>query len=183
MNLFAIRAIMFNRRAKQQAEEVIEHLSIRSGDNIADLGSGGGYFLFKFAQEVAPGKVYAVDTNKGLLRYIRQQRDLKQNTTIETIVADPEDPHLPRHSVDLIFVRNVFHHINNPEHYFKRLKSCLKPGGRIAIIEWRPHAAHGGHGTSEQRVLGCMLTAGYTCTDSFTFLKAQSFNIFTEATL
>jgi len=51
-------------------------------------------------------------------------------------LANPDDSLLPEKSVDLVFVRNVYHHLPSPEKYFQALIKKLKPGGRVAIVEY-----------------------------------------------
>ena len=67
----------FNKRAAQRkfkADEIIQTLSVKPGQIVADIGSGGGYFTFRFAQAVgSTGRVYAVDTNQEFLDFIKQQ--------------------------------------------------------------------------------------------------------------
>lgn len=179
MGVKNIKAVMFNKKAEKNANEVLVSLEIKSNDVIADLGSGGGFFTFEFAKITEPdGKVYAVDTNNELLAYIREQRKEKQLSNIETIVADEKNANIPKNSCDLIFLRNVFHHIVDPVLYFQGLKESLKPSGRIVIIEWKPGVSHHGHGASQEQICDCLRSAGYSHLKSFDFLEKQTFNIF-----
>ena len=71
------RAKMFNKRAskpKYKADQILEKLALKPGQFIADIGSGGGYFTYRFAKAVGEkGKVYAVDTNQEFLTFIKKQ--------------------------------------------------------------------------------------------------------------
>ena len=173
-----IKAEMFNKKAEKHSKEVLENLGIRAGDVIADLGSGGGFFTFEFAKRTGPdGKVYAVDTDQGLLSYIQSQQKKKQLQNITTVNADDNDPKLPE-SCDLVFLRNSFHHIPDPAAYFQNLKKYIKPDGRVAIIDWKPGASHHGHTATEDEIRTVMQDAGFQNTQSFDFLEKQFFNIF-----
>ena len=55
---------------------------------------------------------------------------------LETIVAAPDDPHLPQHSVDVVFFCDVLHHIENRPAYYLKLAKVLKPGGRVVVIDF-----------------------------------------------
>ncbi|MDD5016878.1 MAG: class I SAM-dependent methyltransferase [Eubacteriales bacterium] len=179
MDVSNMRAAMFNQKAEKDADKVIESLGISAGNVIADLGSGGGFFTFEFAKVTgAGGKIYAADTDDGLLAHIKNQQYKKQLANIETIKSADNNANLPQNSCDLVFLRNVFHHIADPVTYFRGLKKNLKKGGHIAVIEWKPGASHHGHGATEEEILGIMLSAGYQRTQSFDFLDKQSFNIF-----
>lgn len=179
MSVSNMKAAMFNKKAKPDAEQVLKSLEIKSDDIIADIGSGGGFFTFEFAQITAPkGKVYAVDTNNELLAYIKKHQQERHLTNIQTIAASEKNANLPKNSCDLMFLRNVFHHIPEPVTYFRSLSGGLKPSGRIAIIEWKPGEAHHGHGTTGEEIIVVMTDAGYNHTKSFDFLDKQTFNVF-----
>jgi ubiquinone/menaquinone biosynthesis C-methylase UbiE len=124
------------RVATQKIDEVLSKLSLKSGMVVADIGAGSGLFSRPLAKAVAPtGKVYAVDIQQDLLDYINN-RDKEENIrNIQTVLGEFNDPKLPARDVDLAFINDVLHHIQNRAAYLKALGMYLKPGGRIAIIE------------------------------------------------
>jgi len=74
MLIAQIKAMMFNSRAKEDAQQVLENLQIKKGDRIADIGSGGGYFTFHFLKLIGPkGVVYAADIDTKLLAEIEKK--------------------------------------------------------------------------------------------------------------
>jgi arsenite methyltransferase len=167
----------------QKPEQVIRALSIRPGDHIADLGSGGGYFTFRLAKAVGPsGKVYAVDIDEGLNQALAKRAREEGYPHIEVILAKVDDPLLPESGVDLIFITNTYHHLQDRIGYFKNAKKYLRPGGRVAVVEfsdkaWLENIA--GHATSPEVVKKEMAEAGYTLENEFDFLPRQSFLVFT----
>lgn len=184
MILTRIWAVMLNNRAKRDSEKVLESLEIKAGDIIADIGSGGGYFTVRLAKRTGSGgKVFAVDTNQKLLLYINKMMKKQHIQNIETVLGREDGCSLPTENCDLIFMRNVFHHIADPVSYFTNIKKSLKFGGRIAIIEWsqstrRSHVSYAGHCTSEKDIQRVMREAGYTHLNSLDFVDGQSLNIF-----
>jgi len=76
------KARMFNRKAsnpKNKPDQIIEAIPLKSGQNIADIGSGGGYFSLRFAKIVGEkGKVYSVDTSPDLLEFIKNSANEKR---------------------------------------------------------------------------------------------------------
>ena len=187
----ARKAKRFNKRAalpKFKADAIMAALDLQPGQHVADLGSGGGYFTFRFVQAVgSKGSVYAVDIDQDLLSFIKEQSTKKGVSTIAIHQAASDSPQLPQQYFDLIFFRNVTHHIPDRVHYFKELKTSLKPGGKIALIEYdgrgprfRFHRRHR-HYLLPQTLLEELRQAGYTLEKSYDFLPEQSFMIFRAA--
>ena len=117
-------------------DDVIARLELKPGDVIADIGSGVGAFTIPFAKAVAPsGKALAVDIWPGLLDHVRQKARKENVTNLQTNLATPNDPLLPKNSLDVAFFHNVFHNANDRQAYLQALVTCVKPGGRVAIIE------------------------------------------------
>ncbi len=114
----------------QKPHEVITALGLKPSDVVADIGAGSGYFSRRFARHAA--KVYAVDIDADLLKIAA--KDAPPN--LATVLAAPDDPKLPPQSVDLIFICDVLHHIDNRPAYYEKLKQALKPGGRIVNIDF-----------------------------------------------
>jgi len=179
---------MFNKRAskpKYKADRILETLALKPGLIIADIGSGGGYFTYRFAKAVGDnGKVYAVDTNQEFLAFIKKQAIEQGLANVVTICTVSEHPDLPKHTFDYVFLRNVSHHLPNRVEYFQRLKETLKPDGKIVIIEYD---ARGGffsfqrlfhHYVPQDILLEEMKQAGYSMQKSYDFLSEQSFTIF-----
>lgn len=172
-----------NRDQWQQPEKVIAALQIRPGDHIADLGAGGGYFTFKLANAVGPtGKVYAVDIDREMTDLIAEQARKDSVQNVVTIVAKADDPMLPESGVDLVFTSNTYHHLGNRVAYFANLRKYLRPGGKIAIIDFDRRAWIEGllrHYTPSEFIKREMEQAGYMLQQELHFLDRQSFMIFT----
>jgi ubiquinone/menaquinone biosynthesis C-methylase UbiE len=172
---------------KSKPDEIIQSLALKPEMQIADLGAGGGYFTLRFARFVGErGKVYAVDINEDYLKIIGEEARQSGLKNIQTILAKVDNSLLPEGSVDLIFVRNVFHHLPVPEKYFRDLKTKLKPGGRIAIVEYKKLGFFSftrifRHHTPEEQVIETMKNSGYHLAQRHDFLKKQSFSIYSLA--
>jgi ubiquinone/menaquinone biosynthesis C-methylase UbiE len=167
------------RDAWQNPEEVVTALGLAPGDQIADLGSGGGYFTFPIAEVVGKtGHVYAVDVDKSLLAYIAKQSEKRGLPQIETVLAPKDGLGLPDGSVDLIFLSNVFHHLPDPTDYFRRARPILRDGGRIAVIDFSGDSFPRGHATAADEIQTRLEAAGYTLAKRYEFLERQSFQIF-----
>ena len=172
----------FQRDQWQQPQKVIETLALRPGDHVADLGSGSGYFTFRLAAAVGPqGKVYAVDIDREMNDLLAQAIKEKNVGNVEVILARPDDPLLPPAGVDLVLTVNTYHHFENRVAYFQKLRKYLRPGGRIAVIDFDRRAWFEGlwkHYTPPEFIKREMEQAGYGLQHELTFLDRQSFLIF-----
>lgn len=118
---------------------VIQKLGLKSGDIVADIGSGSGSFTIPFAKAVAPkGTVYAVDIDPKMLDYVRTRGEKAGVTNLRTVLGQPDDPKLPVKDIDVAFFHRVLHMIEHREAYLDNVAKYLKPDGRIVIIDKNP---------------------------------------------
>jgi len=181
-----LQANMFNRKAsnpKNKPDQVLKSLTLQLGQNVADIGAGGGYFSLRFAEAVGrEGYVFAVDTKQDFLDFIKEGTKRRGLDNVETVLATENKLTLPK-KVDLVFMRNVCHHIPNRVKYFTNLKEILEPSGRIAIVEYksaRYFSFRGifGHYVPREIIIEEMTKAGHQLEENLTFLPEQSFTIF-----
>ncbi len=171
---------------KKRAQTIIEKLNLSEGDVVADIGSGGGYFSLAFAQRIGDrGKVFAVDNNPKHLEFVRQQAEMAGLRNIEMIALESHEVPLPEASLDLIFARSVFHHLDDPEGFFRCIRNTLKPEGKVAIIDYLPGGGFSfvricKHFTPVEKIRQVMVSAGYRLVDSFDFLDGQSFTVWSS---
>jgi len=167
----------------QKPAQVVEALALKPGMAVADLGSGSGYFTRRFVEAVTDsGRVYAVDVEPEMLEYVKAGLERAHKPySVEFILAGPDSPKLPTESVDVIFLCNVAHHLENRPTYFANVTSALKPGGRMAIIDFYPDERSGNlgfpkrHLVSRDTLVAEMAKAGYRLFREHGFLPKQYF--------
>ena len=170
--------------AKSKPAEIIASLNICEGHIIADIGSGGGYFTLAFAGKAGKtGSVYAVDVKPKYLDFIRRKAAREGLDNVISVLGTGGEIKLPEAGLDLVFARNVFHHLPAPADYFRNMKKYLKPGGKVAIIDHKPKRGFSfvalfKHHTPGETVVQEMEKAGYRLMGSFDFLQDQTFNLF-----
>lgn len=181
------KARMFNKKAsnpKSKPDQILETLALQRGQNIADVGAGGGYFSLRFADAVGKeGTVYAVDTNPKFLEFIRNSAKKRGLNNVITILATENKFTLPEKSLDFVVMRNIYHHLPNRVEYFRNLTGLLKSDGKIAIIEYKRGGLFSfhrifGHYVPQEIIVKEMDGAGYQLEADFDFLQDQSFTIF-----
>lgn len=169
-----------SRDAWQKPHEVIQALALRPDAVIADIGAGTGYFSVRFAHMVPEGRVYGVDTEADMVKYLADRVKNMGLTNVIPVQAAPDDPRLPE-KVDLIFIADTYHHIDNRAQYLRKLHDSLKPGGRIAIIDFRMDSVDGppkSARSTPDRIKAEMGRAGYAFLQENNFLPKQYFLIF-----
>jgi SAM-dependent methyltransferase len=168
------------RDAWQMPAKVIEALQLAPDAAVADIGSGTGYFAVRLARALPQGRVYGADVEPDMVRFLNARAAREQLANLSSHVAGEEGPNLPA-PVDLALVVDTYHHIPARSRYFDRLKSGLRPGGRVAIIDFRLDAPTGPpvrHRIAPERVKSEMERAGYRLLDAPAFLPHQYFLVF-----
>jgi arsenite methyltransferase len=170
----------------QQPNRVLAALELAPGQRVADIGSGGGYFTFRFARAVGPeGRVFAADVDAEMNDYVAQRAAELGLENIETILAATDDPRLPTDGVDLIFICNTYHHLGDRIAYFRGLRRYLRPGGRVAIVDFRRDSNFlirwSGHFTDADEMRRELKAAGYSPVANHDFLSRQHFLVFAPA--
>ena len=90
---------------------------------VADIGAGTGYFAVRLAHMVGKGRVYAVDSEPGMVKHLAARAKKAGLKNLDAVLARPEDPRLPS-PADLLLLVDVYHHIDRREAYFRRLQAA-----------------------------------------------------------
>lgn len=163
-----------------QVTKVIEALKVKPDDRVCDLGAGSGLFTRPLAQKAnGKGVVYAVDIDPELLKHVELLAQEQKLTNIKPILASETDAKLPE-AVDLIAIIDTLHHISNQAEYLKNLKKHLKPGGRIAIIDFSRNwpAGHEKMVYTVNDLDGWMSAAGFKRVEQHDFLDNNFFVVY-----
>ena len=168
------------RDAWQKPHEVIEALALKPDAAVADLGAGTGYFAMRLAHMVSKGRVYGVDLEPKMVKYLAERAKKEGLKNLSAVQGTPSDAKLPA-KVDLVLLVDVYHHIDAREAYFGKLAAALKPGGRVAIIDFNASSKVGPpvreRMTAEQ-VQVEMGKAAYRLAAHHDFLPNQYFLVF-----
>jgi ubiquinone/menaquinone biosynthesis C-methylase UbiE len=138
---------------------------------VADIGAGDGRWAFAAAQVVgAAGKVFATEIDTEKLAKLRTDADRRHLHNVVVLESQAADTSLPPACCDAIFLRRVYHHLTQPAAFDAALLRSLKPGGRLAIIDFPPRsglepvqgvpANRGGHGIPQKVVVEELTSAG-----------------------
>ncbi|ELY67457.1 class I SAM-dependent methyltransferase [Natrinema versiforme] len=118
--------------------ETLRELGLESGDTVAEIGSGNGYFALPAARITAPASVYALDIDESLLEALSHLADQQAIENLTTVTGDARElaRHLPE-PVDVVLIANTFHGIDEPATVVQQTFDSLRPGGRFIVINWK----------------------------------------------
>ena len=168
------------RDAWQKPLEVIKALALAPGSEVADIGAGTGYFSVRLAKLLPNSHVYAADVEQSMVRYLIERSARESLPNMIPVLARNDTPGLPS-KVDLVLMVDTYHHIEGRERYFRGLEGLLKPGARIAIIDFRMDSPEGPPKHSRiapEQVVAEMTRVGYALAERHEFLPRQYFLVF-----
>lgn len=141
------------------------------GTTVADIGAGDGEYTFEAAEKVGPsGRIYATEIDQDKLKSLRAEAAKRKLANVIVVESAAGDTKLPSNCCDAIFLRHVYHHITQPQEFDKNLVRSLKPGARLAIIDFPPDKSlppvegippnRGGHGIPQKIMVEELTAAG-----------------------
>jgi SAM-dependent methyltransferase len=163
------------RDAWQKPEEILDALKLQRTSVVADIGAGTGYFSARLAKRVPEGKIFAADIQPDMVRYLGERALREHLTNLVPVQASADAANLPD-PVDLVLVVDTYHHVGNRIQYFTKLKSSLRTGGRLVIIDFKADSPTGPpaqHRISPQKVTEELKAAGYQSLEKLGLLPRQ----------
>lgn len=125
------------RTHEEMPDEVVENMSLKPTDVVADIGAGSGYFSFRIAAKVPQGKVLAVDIQPEMLAMVEARKLSENVANVEGVLGDLQSTNLPPDSVDVAFLVDAYHEFSHPYEMMQSIFTALKPGGRLILVEYR----------------------------------------------
>jgi predicted methyltransferase len=167
----------------QKPHQVIQALALKSNAAVADIGAGTGYFSARLANMLKDGRVYAVDVEPDMVKYLGERARREGLANLIAVQGAAQGANLPA-KVDLALLVDVYHHIEARPRYFRDLRKSLNPGAQIAIIDFRLDSAEGPPRAARiapEQVKAEMKQAGYVPVAEHSFLPRQYFLVFRGA--
>lgn len=164
----------------QMPARVIEALQLRAGQVVGDIGAGTGYFTVRLAKAPAAPKVYAVDIEPSMVEHVKHRAMHDGLSNVVAVLAATDRTNLPE-PVDLVLVVDTYHHIPNRVAYFTALKAHMKPGARLAIVDFRKGAPSGPPEEfrfTPDQISAELAKAGFALQTSHDFLPRQIFLVY-----
>ena len=171
------------REAEEHPDEALNALRIPKGAVVADIGAGVGYFTWRLAAKVgATGVVYGEDIQQEMLDLLAKNMRDRKITNVRPVLGTIDDPKLPRESLDLVILVDVYHEFSEPEKMLDRIRESLKPNGRLVLLEYRAEdpkvPIRPEHKMTVEQVKAEVLPEGYRFEQSIETLPMQHLIIF-----
>lgn len=130
------------RELEEKPSKLLELLAIKPGQVVADVGAGSGFHALRIAKIVGEkGRVLAVDIQEEMLAIIADKAKRLKIDNIQGVLGKIDDPKLPEGQVDLVILVDVYHEFSHPYEMMAGIVKSLKPGGRVAFVEYRAEDA------------------------------------------
>jgi len=168
-----------SRQRQEDCATLLRVLDVRPKDVVCDMGCGNGFYALPMAEKVGPeGKIMAVDIQKQMLALLKlRAKEAGLMDRIELVLGTVSDPRLPPNSVDLILLVDVYHEFSHPEEMLAAMRRSLRPGGRIALVEFRSEDPNVPikrlHKMSKRQMLRELVSNGFRLTSQFDGLPWQ----------
>lgn len=167
----AALATLARGNAADEMKRLAALMEWKQGTVVADIGAGDGRYSFAAVEHVgATGKVYATEIDAKKLEELKAEVNKRKLQNVVVVESKEADTNLPTACCDAIFLRRVYHHLTKPVEFDANLVRSLKPGGRLAIIDFPARsglepvegvpANRGGHGIPQKVVIEELIAAG-----------------------
>jgi ubiquinone/menaquinone biosynthesis C-methylase UbiE len=167
------------RIAWQKPDDVVASLGLAPGAVACDLGAGPGYFAIRMARAVGPaGRVHAIDVEPRMIEILLRRAKEAGLSNVHPLLAKDGDA-VPPEPCDLVLLVNAFHHFPDGAGTLRRLAATLKPGGRLANVDFHegelPVGPPPEHKVSRAAFLAAAAQAGLEVAEEKAFLPYQYF--------
>lgn len=172
------------REKEENSSQLLRNLKIKPGMVVADIGAGSGYYTARLSKLVGDGKVYAVDVEPEMIRYLDQRIAKERLTNVKTILGGEKSVQLPANSIDLMLLVDVYHEFSFPYEMGRSMLDALKPGGLLYLVEFRAEDNNvpikAVHKMSEKQAVKELKAAGFQFVRNISNLPWQHCMVFSK---
>jgi len=127
-----------SRQAEERTDLLVKSLKLKSGDKVADIGAGSGYFTRRIAPIIGKeGRIYGVDIQQEMLDLLAVNMKKAGHDNYVPVLGTITDPKLPADSIDLAFMVDVYHEFSHPYEMMEGIVKSLRKGGCVVWVEYR----------------------------------------------
>jgi FkbM family methyltransferase len=172
------------REMEENTSQLLKNLAVKPGMVVADIGAGSGYHSTLLSKMVGNGKVYAVDIEPEMIAYLNERIKQEKLSRIVPVLSTEKNVALPENSVDIILLVDVYHEFSFPYEMALSMRSALKPGGKLVLVEFRTEdptvPIKTIHKMSERQSVKELKAAGFIFEQNISTLPWQHCMVFTK---
>lgn len=173
-----------NRQQEENTKLAIEKMQLTPQSVVADIGAGTGYYTFAIARKIIQGKVFAVEIQDEMIKYLKDKKLSTGLKNVEVIKGTDKSPNLPENTVDLAIMVDVYHELEFPHEMVQAIKKSLKKDGKILLLEFRAEddaiAIKPHHKMSIKQANKEMIANGFELSYDGEFLPIQHFLLYNK---
>jgi ubiquinone/menaquinone biosynthesis C-methylase UbiE len=129
---------------REDVTRLVTALAIRPGSTVGEIGAGRGALTVAMAREVGPdGRVYSNELDTRRLDDIARAVKSAGVGNVTVLEGRPADTNMPAACCTALFMRDVFHHVEDRLAMSRSLLATLAPGGRLGVLDFPPRGSHG----------------------------------------
>lgn len=163
------------RDAWQRPAEVFDALAVKTGDRVADIGAGSGYFTVKLAERVgSQGIVYANEIDAKDLEIIGDKKKALQLSQVVLLQGESGNPKLPRGELDVVLIVDAYHEFRQPNTMIKHIRAALRTGGRLGIIDGTANPDQARENSTTKHTIGLQQVREEVVAGGFAFQGEES---------
>lgn len=160
------------RRSWQDPDFILERIGLTDGMVFADIGCGSGWFVVAASGIVGVnGWVHAIDLQAEMLEVVNRKIQVHGLENVTLHLCDETQFHMNDAMADMALLANVYHELECREDFLREIGRILKPGGRLAILEWKKEELPKGpppeEKVSEDEVESALAASGFNVVDMF----------------
>ena len=172
------------REMEENTSLLLKNLAVKPGMVIADIGAGSGYHSALLSKMVGTGKVLAVDVEPEMIAYLNERIKQEKLSHIVPVLSAEQELSLPVNSVDMMLLVDVYHEFSYPYEMAISMRTALKPGGKLVLVEFRSEdpavPIKTIHKMSKAQAIKEFKAAGFTFDKNIDNLPWQHCMIFTK---
>ena len=123
---------------------------VNSGETVADVGCGPGYFTLPLAKQLVSGKVYAFDVDPEMVEICRERVEQARMGNVEVLECQDYEFPAPEGGLDGLLVAFVVHHVPDPPRFMSAVRGLLNSRGWCSVLEWHPNETGSGPPTANR---------------------------------
>ncbi|WP_396637548.1 class I SAM-dependent methyltransferase [Maribacter sp. R77961] len=173
------------RETEENTSTLLKNMNISKTDDIADIGAGSGYHVFKMATMATQGTIYAVDIQEEMLTAMRNKKSEGKFANVSLVKGSEKSVNLKPNSVDKVLIVDVYHEMSFPYEMMTSLKKAMRPNGKLYLIEYRSEDPNVPikrlHKMTEAQAIKEMKAVGLVLEENLTNLPWQHCMVFVKA--